>query len=640
MYTTSPSRPRTVVAILLALIVSAFVNPAAAGAGGPRRHRAAVDEQVRAAAERTPDQPQRVIIRVRPGSRDYVRRALAEHGDQIVADHSSIDAITATVHGEDIEELSANESILTVSSDAVVRADGLLGGLLNIVGGLLKVVGTVLLPGGADTSGPPVPPAVLRSTLGLSSTWTGRGIGVAVLDSGLEMSSEFSGRVRAFYDFTRGGVQVTPYDDFGHGTHVAGTIGGSGALSNSAEYRGIAPSVRLVIFKVLDKNGAGWTSDVIRAIDFAVANRAALGIDVINLSLGHPILEPAATDPLVQAVERAVRAGVIVVAAAGNHGKNAETGQVGYAGITSPGNAPSAITVGALRTEDSVSRADDRVADYSSSGPTWYDGIVKPDVVAPGHNIFAAAAKRSSLYKTYPQLRTADGDYFRLSGTSMAAAVTTGAIAQLLEANRDANDSAGPRLSASAVKALLQYTAVGIEDANGVEYDMLRKGAGALNPKGAIALGRAVDTSAPVGSHWLTSMPYPWTRIGSADLAWSKSITWGTQIIWGTSIAANQVAWAKQIIWGTSVDWTDQIIWGTNLVWSNAAEWSDQIIWGTQTIGMRFDDQIIWGTTGGLTPDNVAWANLSESGATATSVTASSTAAAGPAAKDRNRRRR
>jgi serine protease AprX len=629
--------PRTVVAILLALIVSAFA-PASAVASGQRPHRASVDDTVRTAAERTPHQPQRVIIRVRPGSRESVRRALANHGDQIVADHSSIDAITATVHGEDIPELTANESILAVSSDAIVRADGLLGGVFNLLGGLLRVVGTVLLPGGADTSGPPVPPAVLRSTLGLSSTWTGRGVGVAVLDSGLEMSADFSGRVRAFYDFTRGGVQTTPYDDFGHGTHVAGTIGGSGALSKNAEYRGISPNVRLIIFRVLDKNGAGWTSDVIRAIDFAVANRAALGIDVINLSLGHPILEPAATDPLVQAVERAVRAGVIVVAAAGNHGKNAETGQVGYAGITSPGNAPSAITVGALRTEDTASRGDDRVADYSSSGPTWYDGIVKPDVVAPGHNIFAAAAKRGSLYRTYPQLKSGDGDYFRLSGTSMAAAVTTGAIAQLLEANRDANDYSRPLLSASAVKALLQYTAFGISDSSGVEYDMLRKGAGALNPKGAIALSRAIDTAAPVGTHWLTSMPYPWTRIASQDLAWSRSITWGTQIIWGTSIAANQLAWAKQIIWGTNIDWSDQIIWGTNLVWSNAIDWSDQIIWGTQTIGMRFDDQIIWGTTGGLTAENVAWANLAESGATATSVTASS--AADPAQTQGGRRRR
>src|SRR6202008_584009 len=120
---------------------------------------------------------------------------------------------------------------------------------------------------------------------------------VAIIDSGLESSSEFSGRVKAFYDFTKGGILAPSYDDYGHGTHVAGTIGGSGALSQYNDYRGLAPGVKFVILKVLDKNGAGWTTDVISAIDFAVANRAQYGIDIINLSLGHPIYEPAATDP-------------------------------------------------------------------------------------------------------------------------------------------------------------------------------------------------------------------------------------------------------------------------------------------------------------------------------------------------------
>src|SRR6185295_9277143 len=124
--------------------------------------------------------------------------------------------------------------------------------------------------------------------------------------------------------------------------------------------------------------------------------------------------------PLVQAVERASRAGVMVVAAAGNYGKNLTTGVPGYGGISSPGNAPSAITVGAVRTEDTVMRDDDRIPDYSSAGPTWYDAFVKPDVISPGHNVIAVAAKQGTLYKTYPQLKAADGDYMRLSGTSMA----------------------------------------------------------------------------------------------------------------------------------------------------------------------------------------------------------------------------
>src|SRR5262249_6616344 len=151
-----------------------------------------------------------------------------------------------------------------------------------------------------------------------------------------------------FYDFTDSANPKPrdPKDDYGHGTHVAGLIASSGAYSNSL-YQGIAPGVHLVVMKVLDDKGQGQTSDVVNALNFAVANKAALGIAVINMSLGHPVYEPAATDPLVQAVEQAVRAGIVVVISAGNNGGDPVTHEVGYAGITSPANAPSAITVGA-----------------------------------------------------------------------------------------------------------------------------------------------------------------------------------------------------------------------------------------------------------------------------------------------------
>src|SRR5439155_1640493 len=203
-------------------------------------------------------------------------------------------------------------------------------------------------------------------------------------------------------------------------------------------------------------------------------------------------------------------AGIIVVAAAGNYGKNPATGAPGYAGITSPGNAPSAITVGAAKIQNTVPRGDDRIADYSSAGPTWYDAYAKPDVVAPGHNIVAAAAKNGYLYKTYPQLKADDAEYMLLSGTSMATAVTTGSVALLLEANRSANGyPSHPSPTPNVVKAILEHTALDIHDDAGHEYDSLRKGAGSLNTKGAIDLGRAVNTAAPTGTLWLTSSPSP-----------------------------------------------------------------------------------------------------------------------------------
>src|SRR4030095_4882651 len=113
-----------------------------------------------------------------------------------------------------------------------------------------------------------------------------------------------------------------------------------GGLGGS-QYVGVAPNARLIGLKVLNSQGRGTTDNVVRAIEFAVANKALLGIDVLNLSLGHPIFEPAATDPLVQAVEHASRAGIVVVVSVGNFGLSATTGQSGYAGVASPGNAPS-----------------------------------------------------------------------------------------------------------------------------------------------------------------------------------------------------------------------------------------------------------------------------------------------------------
>ncbi len=183
---------------------------------------------------------------------------------------------------------------------------------------------------------------------------------------------------------------------------------------------------------MLDENGQGETSEVIQAIEFATAQKNALGIHVINLSLGHPIYEPAASDPLVRAVERAVAAGIVVVTSAGNFGYNSVVGSTGYAGITSPGNAPSAITVGALRAAGTVSRADDDVAPYSSRGPSWYDGFAKPDLLAPGHGIVSNSVSSGGLYETYPSVR-AGAAHMRLNGTSMATATATGVVALMLE---------------------------------------------------------------------------------------------------------------------------------------------------------------------------------------------------------------
>src|SRR5262249_26476205 len=291
-------------------------------------------------------------------------------------------------------------------------------------------------------------------------------VGVAIIDSGIAPGTDFFGRITAFYDFTRGGIPVAPFDDYGHGPHVAGLSGSRGAASNR-EFQGVAPDVRLVGLKVLDGQGQGKTSDVIRALEFVVANKARLGVQIVNLSLGHAILAPAKYDPLVQAVERATRAGLIVVVAAGNNGQK-KNGDVGYTGITSPGNAPSAITVGAAATNNTVTRSDDTVATFSSRGPTWFDGYAKPNVVAPGVQLASDAVPASYLYKSLPSARvkSANGtQYLTLSGSSMATAVTSGVVALIVDAHNKAGFHRQTPLTANIVKAMLEYSAIPVKQA-------------------------------------------------------------------------------------------------------------------------------------------------------------------------------
>ncbi len=323
--------------------------------------------------------------------------------------------------------------------------------------------------------------AVIKPASGTATGLTGAGVTVAVIDSGLLQDGGGTSRIKTTRDFTTGNTNppaVAPLDGYGHGTHVAGLIG-----SDKAEAKGVAPGVSYVSLKVLSNLGVGATSHVINAIQWAVANRTTYGIDIINLSLGHPIFEPAATDPLVQAVEAAVRAGIVVVTSAGNNGVNPTTGLVGYAGISSPGNAPSAITAGAMKTQDTTTRTDDLVADYSSRGPTWYDGYAKPDVVAPGHRLVGPAATNQTLYTLFPANRLTLGGrpYLKLSGTSMAAAVTSGSVALMLEG---AKATFGVKPPANAVKAMLQHTAFPMGDATATPYHGLAQGAGARECRG------------------------------------------------------------------------------------------------------------------------------------------------------------
>jgi serine protease AprX len=619
-----------------AALALAILIPSASATAAERSSK--LDRQLQEASS---DSRRTVIVRVRRGARQRVlERYRRGHSQEI----GLIDAVTTEVKGKELRELTSDPDVLSVSVDADVSATA-------YTASPAAAAASANMGASGTTS-------LLKRSLGIQDWFSGSSVTVAVIDSGIQNSIDFDGRIIASYDFTNGDRArvMKAVDEYGHGTHVAGLIGSSGA-SSGGKYAGIAPGVRLLSLKVLTKRGTGKTSDVIRALEFAVANKDRFDIKVINLSLGHPIYEPATSDPLVEAVEMAVRAGIVVVTAAGNVGTNPVTGTTGYAGILSPGNSPSAITVGASNTGGTTGRRDDRVAPYSSRGPSWYDGIAKPDVVAPGANLLSNEVDGSTLAETYPNLVVRDkaAKLLRLNGTSMAAGVVTGLVASMLDANNyggylRAQMAHGnrkpytgvPALTPNAVKAMLQYSATPLRDAAGLKYDALTQGSGEVNGYGALALAGAANTGARAGTFWMSVSWPTQTSFGGVDEEWSQSVVWGTRVLQGSSlIDINQGAWASNIVWGTgtlgkvvvrgtvaddNIVWGtffggDNIVWGTffggnvsfgdNIVWGTAMSWDDNIVWGTNLLGLIRGTNIVWGTRFDAN-DNIVWGTLSD----------------------------
>jgi len=431
----------------------------------------------------------------------------------------------------------------------------------------------------------------------------GSGVGVAVIDSGIAQHSALSKKVVANVSFVTGDTSVN--DDFGHGTHVAGIIAGNGgaAAGVTTLYNGgIAPGVQLINVRVLGDNGAGYTSDVIEGIDWVIANKSKYNIRVINLSLGHPVMESAATDPLCLEVRKAVDAGIVVVAAAGNYG-TAPDGRMVLGGITSPGNSPYAITVGAVNTWGTVKQSDDTVATFSSRGPTAFDFAVKPDLAAPGTKIISLQANNSYLPAAYPVVHVAGNGtnaYMFLSGTSMAAPMVSGAVALLL--------SGSPGLSPAQVKLALQNGAAYM--ANG---GLMGAGAGNANFWASRKIAASGLTSAllntVIGTLGLTSSGVSFWDAGTlsgrlyggvgvrllsvltAPLVWLNPslLNFGDLNLLGLSnpLASMVPKWLQ---YGAVAGWTsDQtIMWGTTI----HDPQGQTIMWGTSDMG----DTIMWGT--------------------------------------------
>ncbi len=264
---------------------------------------------------------------------------------------------------------------------------------------------------------------------------TGKNIGVAVLDTGIENHVDFvngTSRIVAFQDMINNRKSV--YDDNGHGTHVCGILGGNGVASQG-KYTGVAPECNIISVKVLDRKGNGNILDVIKGLNWVLENRKRYNIRILNISVGTPAKkELDESSQLVQAVNKVWDEGIIVVAAAGNNGPFPQT-------IGAPGNSRKVITVGASDDDLLVEMDGSKIKDYSSRGPTK-ECIVKPDIVAPGSNIVSCNG-----------IKMGKGNMYSVkSGTSMATPAVSGAIALLL--------SVHPQMTGRDVKVRLKNSAV------------------------------------------------------------------------------------------------------------------------------------------------------------------------------------
>ena len=440
--------------LLLAVVIGALVAPISAAHAATHT----LDLVLRGRA-RSPQGYSRVIVRTRPAC--VSQPLLSARSSGQVRRLSTIDAELLTVPDVSLETLSGDACVLSISLDRRVHETA------------RAEVGAEPAASGSRWAG---------TNLGLD----GAGIGIAMLDSGvtawhddLTAPGQVGQRVVRFVDFVN--QRRAPYDDYGHGTHVAGILAGNGTDSEG-EWAGVAPAANLIALKVLDENGDGYVSDVISAIEYAIRHRTELNIRVMNVSVAAEPTESYMTDPLTLAARRAVEAGIVVVAAAGNLGSDPGGGPV-YGRITAPGNAPWVLTVGATTT----AQGQEYVARFSSRGPTRFDFAPKPDLVAPGVGVVSLSEPGSALYRQRPSSRrwgtldTAAPPYFAMSGTSMAAPVVSGTIALMLQAN--------PALTPAAVRGILQYTATWHDG-----WTSLEQGAGFLNARGAVTLSGALRT--------------------------------------------------------------------------------------------------------------------------------------------------
>lgn len=355
-----------------------------------------------------------------------IRNCIIENYGQIKYELPFINAVSVEIPKEKLDRLAAYQMIGAISEDAIVSK---------------APFPTKGRPARKKCGNCEYDPERLYE-----SSERGKGVGVAVIDTGVSPHYDLVkpvNRILAFKDLLAD--RERPYDDDGHGTHVAGIIAGNGYTSS--KYTGTAPCADIIAIKALDESGNGTESDILAALQWIINNGRRYNIRVVNLSLGIKVEPPYDDDPLIKGANAAVLRGYSVITAAGNNGPEKCT-------INSPGTSPLVITVGAADLSHASESGGIKVANFSSRGPTR-SGDSKPDLVAPGVDIFSCDGKNPKGYTVQ-------------SGTSMAAPVVSG-VAACLYAMR-------PGLTPAQVKQILVRDALPLKT-----EDRYAQGRGLLN---------------------------------------------------------------------------------------------------------------------------------------------------------------
>jgi serine protease AprX len=419
----------------------------------------------------------------------------------------------------------------TAVEDLVVRLGGTITHNLHIINGFAATLPARAVPELAHAEGvrwvsldvpvvktgsPEVSPANLKSayikTINADKVWTqtsknfqGQGIGVAVVDSGINPQQDFFtkwgvNRIVTSVAYNNGWNQ-TVFDGYSHGTHVAGVIGGNGSRSNGA-YVGVAPMVNLINVKVSDDAGAATSANVVHGLQWIYENHKLFNIRVVNISLNESALSSYHNSPLNAAAEILWFNKIVVVVSAGNFGKPGA--------LYAPANDPFVITVGATDDKGTPGINDDTIANFSAYGTTS-DGFAKPDLVAPGRNIVSLMANTNmGLPRAYPR-NVVDTNYFRMSGTSMSAPMVAGAAALILQAN--------PNLTPDQVKYRLKATARPFDTPE-------RAGAGYLDVYAAVTgtTTQSANTGIPASKMlWSGSQPLNWNSANWNSANWNSA---------------------------------------------------------------------------------------------------------------------